>query len=111
MKLVFDRLRSPKMPFFAKPIAKGVAGDVLNNFVRPNIERQLTFVDAELFERRWFWRARVQRGRVQMSVPLEAAAPRGGLDTRYPRPPDWLARIHPRPGCLRALQASVAVRA
>jgi glutathione S-transferase len=38
-----------------------------------------------------------------MSFPLEAAQARGGLDGRYPRLTEWLARIHARPAYQRAL--------
>ena len=41
---------------------------------------------------------------IQMSFPLEGAAARGGLDGRYPRLTDFLARIHARPAYKRALE-------
>jgi glutathione S-transferase len=104
MKLVCDRVRSAKMPFFAKPVAKGIADNVLKSFVRPNIERQLTFMESELAERPWFAGPELTAADIQMSFPLEAAATRGGLDARYPRLLDWLARIHARPGYVRALE-------
>jgi glutathione S-transferase len=40
-----------------------------------------------------------------MSFALEAAASRGGLDQRYPKLLDFLARIHARPAYQRALKA------
>jgi len=39
-----------------------------------------------------------------MSFPLEAAASRGGLDARYPRLTDLLARSQARPAYQRALE-------
>ena len=39
-----------------------------------------------------------------MSFPLEAAASRGGLDARYPKTTEFLARIHARPAYRRALE-------
>ena len=44
MKLVFDKVRSAKMPFFAKPIARGIADQVEKSFLRPNLERQFAFM-------------------------------------------------------------------
>ena len=39
-----------------------------------------------------------------MSFPLEVAAVRGGLDARYPKLTDFLARIHARPAYQAALK-------
>ena len=104
MKLVFDKVRSAKMPFFAKPIARGIADQVEKSFLRPNLERQFAFMEAELKDRDWFAGSDFSAADVQMSFPLEAASARGGLDQRFPRLKDWLARIHARPAYQRALK-------
>ena len=103
MKLVFDKVRSAPVPFFVKPIVRGIADKVTSSFIAPNIERQLKFMEAELADRPWFAGAEFTAADVQMSFPLEAAAARGGLDARYPRLHDWLARIHARRAYQRAL--------
>lgn len=105
MKLVFDRIRRAKMPFFAKPIARGIADQVEKAFIRPNIEAQLKFMNDELSARPWFAGESFTAADIQMSFPLEAAAARGGLDDRHPRLQDWLERIHARPAYARALDA------
>jgi glutathione S-transferase len=104
MKLVFDRVKSAPMPFFAKPIARAIADKVLEGFVMPNVERQLAFMEAELKNRAWFAGKDFSAADVMMSFPLEAAAQRAGLDARYPKLKDWLARIHARPAYRRALE-------
>ena len=104
MKLIFDRIENEKMPFFAKPIAKGIAGKVKKMFVMPNIENNLNFLEAELGKSPWFAGQEFTAADVQISFVLEAAASRGGLDARYPKLMDWLARIHARPAYLRALE-------
>ena len=103
MKLVFDRLRSAPMPFFAKPIARGIADRVIGSFIAPNIERHLQFMEHELGGRPWFTGDAFTAADVQMSFPLETSAARGGLDARFPKLTDWLARIHVRPAYRRAL--------
>jgi glutathione S-transferase len=103
MKLVFDRIRAARLPFFAKPIAKGIADKVTGSFIRPNLESQLTFMESELAARPWFAGAEFSAADVQMSFPIEAAAARGGLDVRFPKLLDWLQRIHARPAYQRAL--------
>jgi glutathione S-transferase len=102
MKLVFDQIARAKMPFFAKPVARGIAAKVLAGFVTPNLERHLDFMEAELGHGPWFAGATFSAADIQMSFPVEASAQRAGLDARRPRLMDWLARIHARPAWQRA---------
>jgi glutathione S-transferase len=104
MKLVFDKVRTARVPFFVKPIVKGVADKVTASFIGPNLKRQFEFMEGELKQRDWFAGDAFSAADIQMSFPLEAAAARGGLDARYPRLTDWLARIHARPAYRRALE-------
>jgi glutathione S-transferase len=105
LKLVFDKVRSAPMPFFLKPVAKGIADQVMKTFIAPNLQRQLDYMEAELQQRPWFAGDAFSAADVQMSFPLEAAAARGGLDGRYPALSAWLATIHERPAYQRALAA------
>lgn len=104
MQLVFNKVRSAPMPFFVRPIAKGIADKVTRSFIAPNIRSQLTFMEAELAQRPWFAGDAFSGADIQMSFPLEAASARGGLDSRYPKIADWLARIHARDAYRRALE-------
>ncbi len=104
MALVFNRIRKAPMPFFAKPIAKGIADKVMSSFVMPNIAGQLAFMESELASRPWFAGAEFSAADVQMSFPVEAAATRGGLSAKQPKLSDWLTRIHDRPAYKRALE-------
>jgi glutathione S-transferase len=103
MTLIFNRIASAPMPFFAKPIAKGIAAKVLKGYLQPQIASQLAFLEAELAERPWFAGAGFSAADVQMSFPLEAAAARAGGLARHPKLQDFLARIHARPAYQRAL--------
>jgi len=105
MKLIFMRIKSTPMPFFAKPIARGIADKVLSSFVDPNLDRQTAFMEAELAKAPWFVGERLSAADVQMSFPIEAAKQRGGLSPeKTPRLLDWLARAHARPAYQRALE-------
>ena len=103
LKLVFDKVRSAPLPFFLKPVSKGIADQVTKTFIAPNLERQLDYMEAELKQRPWFAGDDFSAADVQMSFPLEAAAARGGLDGRYPALAAWLAKVHARPAYQRAL--------
>jgi len=104
MKLVFDRIETGPMPFFAKPIARGIARKVKATFVNPNIQAQLDYLEAELKARPWFAGSDFTAADIQMSFALEAAASRGGLGAQYPQLSGFLQRIHARPAYQRALE-------
>ena len=104
MKLILDRVESARMPFFAKPIARGIAHKVSAAYIAPNIRNHLDFLETELAGRDWFAGASFSAADVQLSFPLEAAQARGGLDESRPRLVGWLQRIHSRPAYQRALE-------
>jgi glutathione S-transferase len=104
MKLVFNKVKRSPMPFFIKPIAKGIADKVMKGFVQPNIDAQLKFVEGELAQRPWFAGAEFSAADVQMSFAAEAWAARGGAMEKYPKVQDFLSRIHARPAYKRALE-------
>ncbi len=105
MKLVFKRLESGPMPFFARPVARGIARRVLGTFIEPQIARHLGYMEGELRERPWFAGDEFSAADIQMSFPLEAAAARGGLDASRPKLMGFLERIHARPAYRRAIEA------
>jgi glutathione S-transferase len=104
MALVFMKVKSAPMPFFAKPIAKAIADKVLGGFVMPNIARQLDFMESELSQREWFAGRSFSAADVMMSFPLEAASARGGLGDSHPKLAAFVERIHARPAYQRALE-------
>ncbi len=104
MKLIFDRIETAPMPFFIKPIAKGIAGKVKADYIMPQLKNHLDFLEAELTQRPWFAGAEFTAADIQMSFPLEGAAARGGLAADRPRLMDFLQRIHAREAYQRALQ-------
>ena len=104
VKLVCDRVATAPMPFFAKPIARGISAKVLGTLVEPNLKRQFDFMETELATRDWFAGDEFSAADIQMSFPLEAAAQRAGLDRRWPRLRSFVERCHARPAYARALE-------
>ena len=104
MKLIFDRIKKAKMPFFARPIARKIAQGALDGFVLPSIQAHLDYLDSELSARPWFTGEEFTVADIQLSFPIEAARVRGGLDETRPRLMDYLQRIHERPAYQRALE-------
>jgi glutathione S-transferase len=104
LKLIFDRIETGPMPFFARPIARAIAKKVKDGFVLPNIAAQLAYMESELARSAWFAGEAFTAADIQMSFALEGAAARGGLGQQYPHLSDWLQRIHARPAFQRALE-------
>jgi len=105
MKLIFMRIKSTPMPFFVKPIARGIADKVLSTFVDPNLARQMAFMEDELAPGPWFLGEAFSVADIQMSFPIEAANQRAGLsEAKTPRLLAWLRRAHARPAYQRALE-------
>lgn len=104
MKLIFDRLEGPQVPFLIRPVARALARQVKRSVVTPNLERNLDFMEGELARGPWFAGDEFTAADIQMSFPLEAAVARGGLDASRPKLMDFLARIHARPAYQRALE-------
>jgi glutathione S-transferase len=104
MKLIFDRIESGPMPFFARPIARAIARKGKSGYVQPNIDRILDFMEGELGKHAWFAGEGFSAADIQMSFPLEAASARGGLNEGRPKLWAFLQNIHARPAYRRALE-------
>jgi glutathione S-transferase len=104
MKLVFLRLKTAPMPFFLKPVARGIADKVLQAFVEPQIRLHVGFMEDALARGPWFAGDEFSAADIQLSFPIEAAAARGGLGVEFPRLHAFLERIHARPAYQRALE-------
>ena len=103
LSLVFARLPQGPLPFFLRPVVRGIAGKVLGSYVNPQIKLHLDFMESELGRSAWFAGAAFSAADIQMSFPVEAAAARGALGTGHPRLQAYLAAIHARPAYRRAL--------
>ena len=104
MKLVFDRIETSPMPFFAKPIARGISAKVKKAMIEPNLKRQLDYMESELARSEWFAGSDFSAADIQMSFPVEAAAQRAGLDASRPKLMTFLKKIHARPAYRKALE-------
>ena len=104
LKLIFDRVATSPMPFFVRPIARGIADKVQAMLVAPNLRRHHDFMEAELKRSEWFAGDDFSAADIQMSFPLEAAAQRAGLNASRPKLMAFLKKIHARPAYKKALE-------
>lgn len=102
MKLVFDKIRSSPMPFFIKPVARGIADTVHKTFLGPNIKTHMSFVEQHLARHPWFAGENFSAADIQMSFPLEASGSR--VEGDHPHIRGYLAKIHARPAYQKALE-------
>jgi len=104
MKLVFDRIETSPMPFFAKPVARGISRKVKAAMVEPNLRRHLDYMESELTKSEWFAGSEFSAADIQMSFPVEASRQRAGLDAGRPKLMAFLKKIHARPAYRKALE-------
>jgi len=103
LKLVFVRMETAPVPFFAKPVARMLAKGAQKAFVDPQLKLHLDYLEGEIGKSEWFAGNEFTAADIQMSFPLEAAASRGGLDASRPKLHTFLERIHARPAYQAAL--------
>lgn len=103
MKLIFSQIKKAPMPFFIKPIAKGISDKVMGSFVQPNIDNHLAFINDHLVGKNWFVNETLSAADFQMIFPLEAASARDNLKQKYPEIQRYLNQVQSRDGYKRAL--------
>lgn len=104
LSLVLNRIESAPMPFFVKPVARGIAQKVRDNFLDRNVERHLAFMNDALDERDWFVGDALSAADIQMSFALEAAEVRADFGARHGNLAAFLKRIRDRPAYRAALK-------
>ncbi len=105
LKIVFDKINTSPMPFFIKPIARGISAKVMSAFVNPNINNNFAFIDDYLATHEWFAGDSISGADIQMSFPLEASAARGASGDDYPNIAEYIERFQSRPAYQKALEA------
>ena len=104
LKLVFERMKTGPVPFFVRPIVRGVADKVLTMFVNPQLKLHIEYMEAQLGEYPWFAGKEFTAADIQMSFPLEAAQSRAAQGLAIPNVVAFLEKIHARPAYQRALE-------
>lgn len=103
LSLIMGRIEDAPLPFFLKPIARGIAGKVRDGYLDHNVTRNLEFMEAALAGSQWFCGDLFTAADVQMSFALEAAEVRTDLSSSYPHLAEFLHTIRTRPAYGRAL--------
>lgn len=104
MRLVMQRVQTAPMPFFVRPIARNIAQKVLRNFVIPNVNANLAFIEQHLQNHTWFCGAQISGADIQMSFPLEAQVSSGLDASAYPNICRFVSQCQARPAYRAALE-------
>lgn len=103
LSLVFHKIETSPMPFFAKPIAKAIAASVRKDFISPQLKLHFDFMENELSKRAWFAGEKFSAADIMMSFPLEGAHELSILKGR-PHLEKFLTTIHARPAYKRGIE-------
>lgn len=104
LKLIFTKVRTAPMPFFAKPVAKKIAGTVSGQFIDPNLMRHLTFLNNHLTKHTWFAGDEISVADIQMSYPVENAVARANDIADVSKLADFVKRFKDRPAFQKAIE-------
>jgi len=104
LSLIFRKMPQQPMPFFVRPVVRGIAAKALSGFVRPQLELHLDFMEGELSKSEWFAGDAFTAADIQLSFPLEAAGAAGLLGETRPRLQAFIERVKERPAYQRALK-------
>ncbi len=102
MKLVFSTIPTRPMPFFAKPIARGLCQKVQATLIDPNLQNSLDFIEGHLAKSVWFAGPDITMADFQMSFAIEALLARSTESGRYPHIAAYHKRMRARPAYQRA---------
>lgn len=104
VSLIMNRIATAPVPFFVKPIAKGIVAKVRNGYLDPNVTRNLGFMEETLGRSTWFCGDEMTAADIQMSFAVEAAAVRTNLPSECPNLNGFVDRMRSRPAYQVALE-------
>lgn len=102
--LLMRRVDDAKMPFFVKPIARGITGKIREGYLNANLSRNVEFMNTTLATRPWFTGEHLTAADIHMSFILEGLNVSLNLQADYPNLADCLQRCHDDDNYQRALE-------
>ncbi|MFT5586586.1 MAG: glutathione S-transferase [Cognaticolwellia sp.] len=93
-----------KVPFFIKPVVKGILGTIDGAFTNPEIIRNMGFVEQTLSGQPWLTGERFTTADIQMSYGLQAGVKRAPKGQSYPKIQAYIQRFEARPAYKKAVE-------
>lgn len=103
MKLVFNSLGKPPVPFGLRTLGKALGRGVQKAYLDRQLETHARFIESHLAQNAWFAGETLSMADVQMSFPIFALLARGGIDN-LPHTHAWKKKVEMRPGWQRTLE-------
>jgi glutathione S-transferase len=100
VQLILNKLRVAPMPFFVKPVARGIASKLTESYSGPALDLHLGFIENTLASRPYFAGDHFSMADMQMFYPVEAGLSRGA--GTYPHMKAWRDRVCAREAYKRA---------
>ena len=104
LSLIFSEMTKAPMPFFIRPVVKGIATKVRSMLIHPQLKSHFSFMESELRKSTWFAGEEFTAADIQMSFVIEAGEARGSVSEAHPKLRQFLTRIHARSAYARALE-------
>lgn len=104
VRLVMSKVANAPLPFFVKPVAKGIVKKVEGTFTAPELEKHAVFMEQHLGEHAFFAGDAFTAADVQMSYPVEALLARGRAEANQDKTRAWFKTISARPAYRRAAE-------
>lgn len=93
-----------KVPFFIKPVVKGILGTIDGAFTNPEIIRNMGFVEQTLGGQTWLAGENFSAADIQMSYGLQAGVKRAPKGQSYPNIQAYIQRFEARPAYKKAVE-------
>ncbi len=94
LALIFEKVKTAPMPFFIRPIAKAIVGNIMKSYVSPNIETHMRFIEQHLSNNTWFAGDALSAADFQMIFPLETSMMRSPIADQCPHIKQFVERVH-----------------
>ena len=104
VSLILNKIETAPVPFFIKPVTKGIAAKAMAAYAGPNIKRNLDYLEQTLQAAPWFCGDEMTGADIMLSFPIEAAATRTSLSSDYPALMAFHQRIRVLPAYHRAIE-------
>ena len=104
MKLIFGVISS-KSPFFVRPIAKAISGQVNQSYILPGLNNMFAYIEGELTRSEWLAGENFSAADIIMSNAIEGALAQGVLSAeKHPKTHDFIARVQQRPAYQKSVE-------
>lgn len=103
ISLLLSKIADAPVPFFIKPITKGIAAKAMAAYAGPNIKLNLDYLEETLQKSPWLCGDEMTGADIMLSFPVEAAATRTSLSD-YPALMAFHQRIRVLPSYQRGIE-------